>query len=92
MNRKRHRIYVSFVVERKNDWHTSKNDPSYGRRWSDSGAEIFKNKKVQENQQSQYELFLQHSANYLSFNNKAESRGSALLWIKANFKILEKQV
>jgi hypothetical protein len=55
------------------------------------GAEIFKNKMARKNQLKASTNFLQiahHITNELSFNNKAESRNSALLLeIKANFKI-----
>jgi hypothetical protein len=55
-----------------------------------SGAEIFKNKMdSRKNQLKASTNFLQiahHITNELSFNNKAESRNSALLLITFKFK------
>jgi hypothetical protein len=69
---------------RKTDWHTSKNDPSYG--LEDEAIRVLKSLKTKwipgKNQLKASTNFLQiahHITNELSFNNKAESRNSALL-------------
>jgi hypothetical protein len=64
-----------------------KNDPSYVLEDDDSGAEIFKTKKIPGKKASTNFLQIAHHiTNELSFNNKAES-SSALLLNKSNFKI-----